>query len=78
MLRLPTQDPRACYYWFYELKNLTYIKGIENLNTEKVTNMRSMFSVCSALTSLDLSNFNTANVTNMAYMFRSHNYLRQR
>ena len=70
--------PTTCYNWFYECKNLVTIEGIENLNTEKVTNMRSMFSVCSALTSLDLSNFNTANVTNMAYMFRSHNYLRQR
>ena len=70
--------PTTCYNWFYECKNLATIEGIENLNTEKVTNMRSMFSVCSALTSLDLSNFNTANVTNMAYMFRSHNYLRQR
>ena len=31
--------------------------------------MRSMFSACSALTSLDVTNFNTANVTDMGYMF---------
>ena len=31
--------------------------------------MRSMFSSCSSLTSLDVTHFNTANVTNMSYMF---------
>ena len=33
--------------------------------------MRSMFSKCSSLTSLDLSNFNTDNVNNMSYMFNN-------
>ena len=75
MLRLPTQDPRACYYWFYELKNLTDIKGIENLNTEKVTDMNSMFKECSNLTSLDVSKFNTAEVTSMELMFYGCNNL---
>ena len=61
--------PTSCYYWFSECKNLTDIEGIEYLNTEKVTNMNSMFDRCSALTSLDLTNFNTAKVTDMNYMF---------
>ena len=60
-----------CYAWFCYCTNLTKIEGIENLNTEKVTNMSGMFSDCSDLTSLDLSNFNTAKVENMSYMFGS-------
>ena len=61
--------PTSCFYRFYGCKNLVNIKGIENLNTEKVTVMYSMFEKCSALTSLDLTNFNTANVTDMSNMF---------
>ena len=61
--------PTSCYYWFSSCKNLTDIEGIENLNTENVTNMNSMFDRCSALTSLDLTNFSTAKVSDMSYMF---------
>ena len=61
--------PTSCYYWFYNCQNLTDIEGISNLNTEKVTDMRSMFFNCSSLASLDLSNFNTEKVTNMSFMF---------
>ena len=61
--------PTSCYYWFYECKNLVNIEGIENLNTEKVTNMDLMFASCSALTSLDVTKFNTAKVRNMYSMF---------
>ena len=61
--------PTSCYYWFSSCKDLTDIEGIENLNTENVTNMNSMFDRCSALTSLDLTNFNTAKVSDMSYMF---------
>lgn len=53
----------------------TKLTAIENmssfLDTADVSNMHSMFSSCSGLTSLDLSNFNTANVTNMYSMFKS-------
>ena len=61
--------PTSCYYWFYECKNLVNIEGIENLNTEKVTDMTLMFASCSALTSLDVTKFNTAKVRNMYSMF---------
>ena len=61
--------PTSCYKWFCVFSQLTTIEGIENLNTEKVTDMRYMFSNCRELTSLDLSSFNTANVTYMSYMF---------
>ena len=61
--------PTSCCLWFAACFYLTEIEGIENLNTEKVTNMGSMFSGCFALTSLDVSNFNTEKVTYMSSMF---------
>ena len=61
--------PTSCYRWFCAFSQLTTIEGIENLNTEEVTNMSEMFKDCSGLTSLDLSSFNTAKVTGMGYMF---------
>ena len=57
--------PTSTNSWFAYCINLQDIEGIRNLNTEKVTDMSSMFSGCEALTSLDVSNFNTQNVTNM-------------
>ena len=61
--------PTTCYAWFKNFTNLTQIEGIENLNTEKVTDMSSMFLTCLCLKSLDVTNFNTANVKDMRYMF---------
>ena len=62
--------PTTCYAWFQSFYNLTQIEGIENLNTENVTNMNSMFNFCNILASLDVTHFNTANVTDMGDMFR--------
>lgn len=56
-------------YWFYGCNNLTCITGIENLKTGNVTNMQTMFTGCSNLTSLDVSGFNTDNVRFMDGMF---------
>ena len=64
-----TYTPTSLFQFFYGLKNLETITGLEYLNTEKVTNMYSMFYNCSKLTSLDVTKFNTANVTDMSYMF---------
>ena len=61
--------PTSCYKWFWYCTNLATIEGIENLNTENVTNMGVMFCGCQKLSSLDLTNFNTGNVTNMFGMF---------
>ena len=61
--------PTTTAYWFYEMKNLTSITGLNYLNTSEVTNMLGMFWDCKYLTSLDLSSFNTANVTDMRFMF---------
>ena len=61
--------PTSCYNWFYGCTDLTNIEGIENLNTENVTDMSGMFYGCPALTTLDVSKFDTKNVTNMSNMF---------
>ena len=61
--------PTSCCQWFWYCTNLATIEGIENLNTENVTNMGVMFCGCQKLSSLDLTNFNTGNVTNMSGMF---------
>ena len=62
--------PTSTAYWFYGLFNLKEIKGLENLNTEKVTDMQYMFHSCCNIESLDLSGFDVSNVTNMTAMFR--------
>ena len=50
-------------------KQLKTIDFGENMNTQNVTDMGSMFYYCRSLTSLDVSNFNTRNVTDMGCMF---------
>ncbi|MBQ9556054.1 MAG: BspA family leucine-rich repeat surface protein, partial [Muribaculaceae bacterium] len=62
-------SPTTTFSWFYDMRNLESITGMEYLNTSQVTNMGSMFSHCWQLTSLDLSTFNTSKVTNMRSMF---------
>ena len=61
--------PLSTAYWFYFLNKLETITGISYLKTNNVTNMSSMFSGCSKLTSLDVSGFKTDNVTSMGAMF---------
>ena len=64
-----TYTPTSLYRFFANLTKLETITGLEYLNTEKVTNMSSMFYSCSSLTSLDVTHFNTANVMDMSFMF---------
>lgn len=61
--------PTTTYRWFYYMRNIKQIDGLQYLNTDSVTNMAHMFNYCQKLTSLDLSKFNTANVTDMQSMF---------
>ncbi|WP_259761047.1 BspA family leucine-rich repeat surface protein [Lactococcus lactis] len=56
------------------LKNVTRIEGMENLDTSAVTNMSSMFSGMSKLTSLDLSSFDTSRaITTKLYVGTMYN-----
>ncbi len=56
---------------FFQLNNIEEIQNIEDLITDNVVNMDSMFYGCSSLTSLDVSHFKTTKVTSMASMFSS-------
>lgn len=55
-------------FWLHGTTELTSITGMENLNTQNVTDMQNMFAYC-ALPTIDVSSLNTSNVTNMNAMF---------
>ena len=67
--------PMFTCYWFYEMRRLETITGMNYLNTSEVTRMDAMFYRCYKLTTLDLSSFNTTNVTDLSEMFRGSNAL---
>ena len=62
-------EPTTLSSFFEELRSLTSIIGLENLNTTHVTDMSKMFYNCYKLNSLNLSQFNTGNVEKMNEMF---------
>lgn len=62
--------PTSTKQWFFHLAGIEKIKGLENLNTEEVTNMSEMFLGGEGFETLDLQNFNTSKVTNMSGMFK--------
>ncbi len=62
-------SPTNMMCYFADLSSLTTINHMENLKTERTTNMQDLFYNCTSLSSLDLSNFVTLNVTNMRCMF---------
>ena len=62
-------QPTTTKGWFSSFWALTTFEGLENLNTEKVTDMSNMFEDCRALETLDLKTFNTQNVENLENMF---------
>ena len=61
--------PTTTARWFYCLKILKSIEGLEHLNTSQVTDMDCMFRGCESLAALDLSSFDTSKVTDMSCMF---------
>ncbi len=62
-------SPTSFHSWFKGMSNLASFDGLTYLNTQKVTDMSSMFEGCTSITSIDLSLFNTANVADMSHMF---------
>ena len=62
--------------WFSGFTSLTSINGMEYLNTEGTTSLRSLFQRCYLLDSIDVSHFNTESVEDMAAMFNECNSLR--
>lgn len=63
--------PTKTSYWFLKFKDLKSIKGLDNIDFDKVTSTAGMFSGCSSLTSLDLSSFNMKIVIDTSGMFAS-------
>ena len=68
--------PKYCVTWFRLFEALTTIEHLDYLNTSEVDDMRSMFSNCTRLETLDLSSFNTEKVTSMQTMFEGSTNLR--
>jgi len=66
---------RDSSFLFYKFTKLTTIEGLENLDTSRVTNMRSMFDGDSSLMTIDLSSFDTSQVEYAAHMFYGCNNL---
>ena len=64
-------DPTDMSAWFANFPNAQKIEHLDYINTEKVTDMNSLFADCRHLVSLDLSSFKTGKVTDMSYMFSS-------
>lgn len=68
--------PKDCGAWFWFFEALTTIEHLDYLNTSEVDDMRSMFSSCTSLETLDLSSFNTEKVKCMYAMFDGATNLR--
>ena len=62
--------PTTCAYWFCAMPNLVSIANMFFLNTSEVTDMTSMFSSSSKISSLYLGGFDTSKVTSMLSMFQ--------
>ena len=60
---------RSTAGWFSGFVSLNEIVGLNNLNTENVSNMNRMFFRCTNLSQIDLKNFDTRNVVDMHSMF---------
>lgn len=54
---------------FYNMKDLTRINGIENIDAREATCFRNLFYQCNSLPSLDLRSWDVSNVTDMSGMF---------
>ena len=64
-----TEKLENLYGTFCACEKLKEIKGIENLNTKNVKNMRC-FHGCKKLEKLNLQKWNTSNVSDMEQLFR--------
>ena len=69
--------PTSCASWFYGMKALTDIEGMEYLNTSETTDMANMFKGCEKLELIDLSPLSTSKVTDMLSMFENCNSLKK-
>lgn len=68
--KLDTSNVTSMTYMFYKCEGMATIQFPETFNTSKVESMSGMFSLCGALTSIDLKGFDTSHVARMSYMFQ--------
>lgn len=73
----PKISPKNCNFWFYNLKNIKSIEGLEKLNTKDCQSMRMMFAYCTSLEEINVSNFLTSSVITMRGMFNQCNKLQK-
>ena len=64
-------------FMFNGCSKLKRIIGLDKFITNKVHDMKLMFSQCKELESIDLSNFDTSNVTDISGMFNGCNKLKK-
>ncbi len=58
------------YALFYGCTGLTTVLGMEQFNTQNVTNISRLFTNCSAIDNIDLSAWDTSNVTTISRLFQ--------
>ena len=66
---LESSKQTEMYAWFYGNTNLKNIVGLENLNVNNVTKMRSIFAYCSNIEKLNLTNFKFSKLEDYKDMF---------
>lgn len=67
--------PTSIKCYFIRLSEITEVEGLNNLDTNKVTDMAGVFEGCSKLTNVNVRDWNTTNVTDMTNMFNGCNSL---
>lgn len=72
-----TSNVSYMHYMFAYCTSLEKIVGLENLDTSKCRNFRSMFSDCWKISELKLAKFNTDNATDFSNMFANCKSLRR-
>lgn len=61
--------PTTTMGWFRNLRRMTSIEGLDNLNTSEVTNMSYMFLNCTRMPDVHISGWDVDNVTTTKGMF---------
>ena len=62
--------PTSLYRLFYNCANMSFIRGLEKIDTSNVTTMEDTFLMCKSLKTLYLKMWDTSNVTTMDSMFQ--------
>ena len=72
---IPNEDLTDLSFMFDKCATLISVEGLNSINTEKVTSMKSMFNLCVMLQEVNVSKMNTAELTDVSQMFRKCAFL---